>query len=292
MPAGLLELERLERAPEAPVRLAGGDRGLPSEEGRAGTEGGSPRGERRRRRRSTARTPRGARRDARRRVRRGREATRGRRAPPPGEASSRVPRRGDGERGRPELKNRAKSRNFPGFEPATCSRFVSRCANNDRDSARLRSNRRFASLRHTPSGSGRVVMGSDDDDDDGRGLAEVTFRDLTPENEPELRRLNAVIFPIRYSVRPDPRRSPPRASRRVPSPRGTPPPPPFAILPLADPAPPHPSPTLRTSSTRSAARPGARRSSRTSTAPWRARSRSASSSSPIAPRAPARACTP
>lgn len=41
-----------------------------------------------------------------------------------------------------------------------------------------------------------------DSDDEQRGPVEVTFRDLTPENEPELRRLNSVVFPIRYSVRP------------------------------------------------------------------------------------------
>ncbi|ACO64195.1 predicted protein [Micromonas commoda] len=38
-----------------------------------------------------------------------------------------------------------------------------------------------------------------DSDDEQRGPVEVTFRDLTPENEPELRRLNSVVFPIRYS---------------------------------------------------------------------------------------------
>lgn len=41
-----------------------------------------------------------------------------------------------------------------------------------------------------------------DSDDEQRGPVDVTFRDLTPENEPELRRLNSVVFPIRYSVRP------------------------------------------------------------------------------------------
>ena len=39
-----------------------------------------------------------------------------------------------------------------------------------------------------------------DEDEEERGPIRVTFRDLTPANEPELRRLNSVIFPIRYSV--------------------------------------------------------------------------------------------
>lgn len=43
-------------------------------------------------------------------------------------------------------------------------------------------------------------------DDELRSPLKVTFRDLCPENEAELRRLNAVIFPIRYSVsHPSPR---------------------------------------------------------------------------------------
>jgi len=54
---------------------------------------------------------------------------------------------------------------------------------------------------------------ADDSDDDRPGPADVTFRDLTPENEPDLRRLNAVIFPIRYSVRPGARPRHPRAAR-------------------------------------------------------------------------------
>jgi hypothetical protein len=57
---------------------------------------------------------------------------------------------------------------------------------------------------------------ADDSDDDRPGPVDVTFRDLTPENEPDLRRLNAVIFPIRYSVRPGARPRHPRAARFVP----------------------------------------------------------------------------
>ena len=44
-----------------------------------------------------------------------------------------------------------------------------------------------------------------DSDDEPRGPANVTFRDLTPASEPELRRLNSVIFPsgTRYApIRP------------------------------------------------------------------------------------------
>ena len=44
-----------------------------------------------------------------------------------------------------------------------------------------------------------------DSDDEQRGPLDVTFRDLTPTNEPALRRLNSIVFPIRYSVRPRPR---------------------------------------------------------------------------------------
>lgn len=39
-----------------------------------------------------------------------------------------------------------------------------------------------------------------DSDEDKRGPLDVTFRDFTPANEAELRLLNSVIFPIRYSV--------------------------------------------------------------------------------------------
>lgn len=62
---------------------------------------------------------------------------------------------------------------------------------------------------------GTVAM-ADDSDDDRPGPADVTFRDLTPENEPDLRRLNAVIFPIRYSVRPGARPRHSRAARFIP----------------------------------------------------------------------------
>jgi hypothetical protein len=37
-------------------------------------------------------------------------------------------------------------------------------------------------------------------DEEDEGPLDVTFRDLSPTNEPALRRLNSVIFPIRYSV--------------------------------------------------------------------------------------------
>ena len=47
-----------------------------------------------------------------------------------------------------------------------------------------------------------------DSDDEQRGPLDVTFRDLTPTNEPALRRLNSIVFPIRYSVRPRPPRTP------------------------------------------------------------------------------------
>ena len=57
---------------------------------------------------------------------------------------------------------------------------------------------------------------ADDSDDDRPGPVDVTFRDLTPENEPDLRRLNAVIFPIRYSVRPGARPRHSRAARFIP----------------------------------------------------------------------------
>ena len=40
------------------------------------------------------------------------------------------------------------------------------------------------------------------DEDVPSGPVAVTFKDLTPATEPALRRLNAVIFPIRYAARP------------------------------------------------------------------------------------------
>ena len=39
------------------------------------------------------------------------------------------------------------------------------------------------------------------DDEEEAGPLPVVFRDLGPENEPQLRHLNKVVFPVAYSVR-------------------------------------------------------------------------------------------
>ena len=290
MPAGLLELERLERAPEAPVRLAGGDRGAPERGGARGNRGGVVRGASAGGAGGVPRERRGGRDATRADASAGRGRRRQARATAGGGVIACAEARGRRAR-ETRIKKSREIAQFPRFR--TCDLFEIRlsvcqqrprlCTTTFEPSFRLAASHSVGlrARRHGERRRRRRRTGARGGDVPGphareRARAPPPQRRHLPH--PILRTSRPTpVSSARLATRPVPARHPAAASLRHPPSRRA-----------RRPPPPPPSGQVLRGVRRGR---GARRSSRTSTAPWRARSRSASSSSPIAPRAPARACT-